>query len=63
MRTSLSVLCLADKVQGAEDPKLLWRQLMEKGYLAEGPAKTFLLHRNALLTTELRQRGVKLWDE
>lgn len=59
----ITVLCLADQVERAADPRATFYALVRKAWEAEGGARMFLLDRNAKLATELRERGVRLWDE
>ena len=63
MRPALAVPVLADKVMRAEDPLAAFYLLADQAWQAEGAERMFLLERNALLVTELRERGVKLWRD
>lgn len=60
-RPALTVLALADKVTRAEDPLAAFHLLVRQAFEADGADRVWLLERNALLATELRERGAGLW--
>jgi hypothetical protein len=65
MSVATVVSRLADRIAQMETDaqrRTFWLVLCERAYETEGAERMFLLERNARLATELRERGIDLWD-